>query len=512
MKIDEEIKPGTAADIKKILANHFQSCKSNLEIAEVFSPTSAKIVKEKFSSDAKEYSKNAKQFSAAQNPTPQKLEEDSKKKIPAIHLANALLEQHYFLRDGSHLYVYNDKSGYYVMMNEGYGSFTFDSLVRSFVPNQVKIKLTSFDISEIQKWLLCDALNVPTVAEFMPKNLVAFRNGTYNFNTNLLRSHSAEDGLVCGLNANYDEKAYKKITKTLFWEFLQRLSDGQAEIVHIIRVLIGLALSNVRRLKLLFYIVGVSNNGKSVLGDLILSMLPNYCCSSFEIAELSDRFSRGSLYGKHFNLSSDEDTSAWPTSSIAFIKKAVAGDMAKGEEKYKTPFMYRCRALFLCLSNAMPKYTPTQDAGGAISRRLFVIPTTNTPIDAYEEDHDLLDKLLSERDIIASWAIAGITDIVLYGQMPRKVIDTMAYNENLEFSTAFEQWVEDFVFETDVSKKTEAATFLKSFKIYARSYGVVFSEKAFYMKFASRFKSNKRDGKKSYYLGLNCNFPIENAQ
>lgn len=509
IKAFDELPINSAAEVKKkysfpLKRNKRPLHKEGIKIAEEIAIPSALKIKATFSSNTSE---NKEQCAVIEDSIPQVRNDNGKKKTPAIDLANALLKKYYFLRDGAHLYVYDEALGYYVILNEGYGSFTFDSLVRSFVPNEVKVRLNSYDVIEIQKWLLCDALNVPNVTEFMPKKLVAFRNGTYNFDNNLLRKHSAKDGLICGLNANYDDKAYKKIRNTVFWDFLQRLTDGKPEIIQTIRELIGLSLSNIRRLKLLFYLVGVSNNGKSVLADLIISMLPHYCCSSFEISELSNRFSRGSLYGKHINISSDEDTSTWPNNSIAFIKKAVAGDMVKGEEKYKTPFMYRCRALFICLSNAMPKYTSDQDAGGAISRRLFVIPTTNTPINVEEEDHELLYKLLSERDIIASWAITGITNIVLYGQMPQKLIDAMPSNESLEFETAFEQWSNDFVFKNDVTAKTEAATFLESFKIYASNYNVIFSDKAFYMKFASRYKFHKRDGKRSYYLGLNCTVP-----
>lgn len=426
----------------------------------------------------------------------------SNKKCEPIAIAEYLRKQYELMRDNSHLYLYNEAKGYYELLNDGIGPKSFDSFVRTNIPSNVKTKLSSYDICETQKWLVSDALGVKYLPDFQPRHLVAFNNGTLDFRDMRLKKHSSSNKLTIGVSASYIEDSDNYIAKTRFWRFINRLSGYDDETLNALRIVIGLSVSNIRRLKRLFYIVGVSNNGKSVLGDLILKLLPPNGCSSLEISELSDKFSRGILYGKHLNISSDENTSIWPSSSVAFLKKAVAGDYTKGENKYQPPFMFRCKALFLCLSNAMPCYTEDLDAGGAISKRLFIIPTTEIPVSDEEEDYALLEKMMCESDIIASWAIDGIADIASTGVLPKKIVDVEFKKQSFEFNNAFDAWSNACVSVHDRNAQTTSAEFLESFREYIQDYNVVYNEKAFYMKFAEKYKVYKRHNKKSYYIGL----------
>lgn len=442
-------------------------------------------------------------LSSSQNEEPSSKNSDaSSKRIVHLHIAQYLLKHYQLMRDGSHLYLYNHELGYYELLHDGIGANTFDSFVRTNIPASKKEQICSYDINESFKWLVSNAVSIESFPDFQPRHLVAFKNGTLDLRTLSLNRHSYKNKLTIGINARYLGIWKYDITTTIFWSFINRLADYDDKTLEILRIIIGLALSNVRKLKRLFYIVGVSNNGKSVLGDLILGLLPQDSCSALEIADLSDRFSRGLLYGKHFNISSDENTSTWPSDSVAFLKKAVAGDITKGENKYQPPFMFRCKALFLCLSNGMPYYKQDLDAGGAISKRLFIVPTTNKPITDEEEDFRILDKMLSERDMIASWAIDGVSDIVNTGTLPEKIIDSKPQEFHLEFHTVFEEWSEAFVSNHDKNAQTTSTEFFESFKEYADNYDVMYNEKAFYMKLAEKYKPYKRHNKKSYYIGL----------
>lgn len=442
-------------------------------------------------------------LSPSKNEEPSSKNSDaSSKRIVHLHIAQYLLKHYQLMRDGAHLYLYNHELGYYELLHDGIGANTFDSFVRTNISESTKEQICSYDINESFKWLVSNAVSIESFPDFQPRHLVAFKNGTLDLRTLSLNSHSYKNKLTIGVNAKYIEIWRYDITKTTFWSFINRLADYDDKTLEILRIIIGLALSNVRKLKRLFYIVGVSNNGKSVLGDLILGLLPQDSCSALEIAELSDRFSRGLLYGKHFNISSDENTSTWPSESVAFLKKAVAGDVTKGENKYQPPFMFRCKALFLCLSNGMPCYKQDLDAGGAISKRLYIVPTTNKPITDEEEDFQILDKMLSERDMIASWAIDSVSDIVNTGILPEKIIDSKPQEFYLDFHTVFEYWSEAYISDHDKNAQTTSTDFFESFKEYANDYNVMYNEKAFYMKLAEKYKPYKRHNKKSFYIGL----------
>ena len=164
--------------------------------------------------------------------------------------------------------------------------------------------------------------------------------------------------------------------------------------------------------------------------------------------------------------------------------------------------MFRCKALFLCLSNGMPCYKQDLDAGGAISKRLYIVPTTNKPITDEEEDFQILDKMLSERDMIASWAIDSVSDIVNTGILPEKIIDSKPQEFYLDFHTVFEYWSEAYISDHDKTAQTTSTDFFESFKEYANDYNVMYNEKAFYMKLAEKYKPYKRHNKKSFYIGL----------
>lgn len=424
------------------------------------------------------------------------------KKMSHVALAQYLVDNFKLMRDDSHLYLYNNKKGYYELLNDGIGSNTFDSFVRTNIPEIAKMNICTYDISEAMKWLVSDAMQIKQHPKILPRYLVAFKNGTLHLPDMSLQKHSPKNNLTIGVNANYIADSEKYISKTTFWRFINRLSGYDDTVLKVLRIVVGLSLSNIRNLKRIFYVVGISNNGKSVFGDLILKLLPPNSYSALEIADLSDRFSKGILYGKHINLSSDENTSTWPSSSVSFLKKAVAGDVIKGENKYQPPFEFRCRALFLCLSNGLPCYKEALDAGGAISKRLFIIPTTNTPITDEEEDFQILDKMLYEKDIIASWSIDSVSDIVKTGILPEKIIESKPQEFYLEFDRAFQNWSEATISYYDKNAQTTSSEFFKSFKEYADKYNVMYNEKAFYMKLAEKYKPYKRHNKKSYYIGL----------
>ena len=436
---------------------------------------------------------------------------DENEKLTPYSVAYALAEKFNFLADGTHLSLFLPDRGFFVPLKTGCGEGTLDAFVRGALPAKNRSDVNTSFIAEIEKWLLSTALDLPVAPDFAKRNLVAFKNGTFDFFDGNLHEHSPKNFLTCGIKAEYVRKANKKIRNTRFWSFLTRLADEDDRIIQALRLVIGLALSNVRRIKLIPYIVGVSNNGKSVLAGLIEGLIPQYSCTALEISELADKFARGSLYGAHVNISSDENTSKWNPAAVAFLKRAVVGDSTKGEEKFKPLFTFRCRAFFICIANAMPRFDQEADDGGAISQRLYVIPTTELPVSIEEEDPVLLEKLLEERDLIASWAIEGIKDLVLTGRRPEKLVTVMPCSTATDFNSAFELWAEECVHVTATDSKTEATQFLASFKIFAQNYRVIFSDKAFYMKLAVTYKAYKREGRRSYYIGLDCNSPNTDA-
>lgn len=155
-----------------------------------------------------------------------------------------------------------------------------------------------------------------------------------------------------------------------------------------------------------FFFYGSGRNGKSVLLDVLRSLIGDEYIANMTIQTLTtNRFSTFNLMGKKLNIASEEE-SKYIKSDM--FKSLVAGDPITMERKYQDPISYRPQVKFLFATNVIPGFDSTDPA---IRDRVHIIPFYRyfAPED---RDPSLLNKLKSELGPILAWAIEGAKRLI----------------------------------------------------------------------------------------------------
>lgn len=248
----------------------------------------------------------------------------------------------------------------------------YDAIERAMV-REIS-SLTSNQRNEVLKYL-----NVVCVQEeeITDLNLIAFKNGIYNLNTDQLEPFSPQHIITNKIPWNYNPDAKSELVDGT----LDKLSCGDADIRYVLEEVAGACLYRSASLGggMAAILVGEKHNGKSTYIHMVESMLGKENYSSLDLKELGDRFSTIMLYGKLANLGDDISNQYIADTSI--LKKLITGEMVKAEEKGKPAINFMSNAMHIYSANDIPHM---KDPTGAMLRRLLLIPlngkfTKNTP-------------------------------------------------------------------------------------------------------------------------------------
>ncbi len=224
--------------------------------------------------------------------------------------------------------------------------------------------LTSNQRNEVIKYL-----NVVCKDEKVIDNieLIAFKNGIYNLNTNTLEPFDPQKVITNLIPWNYNEDAYSELID----DILNKLACGDEKIIDALEEVAGACLYRSATLGggVAAILLGDKHNGKSTYIGMIKSMLGEDNYSALDIKELIDRFSTIMLYGKLANLG--DDISGQYIQDTAVFKKLVTGESVKAEEKGKPAINFTSYAMQIYSANEIPHM---KDPTGAVLRRLLIIP------------------------------------------------------------------------------------------------------------------------------------------
>ena len=151
--------------------------------------------------------------------------------------------------------------------------------------------------------------------------------------------------------------------------------------------------------------------------------------SAVQLHQLSDRFAKAELFGKKLNVSGE--IQGKKLREITTFKCITGGDRIEAEYKGKDLFSFvpRCKLLFA--GNTLPT-TSESDATRAFVNRLTIL-LFNHSIPKEDQDKDLLDKLLAEKDAIFTLAMDALRDL-----KERNYCFTLP-DESKEFLNSFEE-------------------------------------------------------------------------
>ena len=308
-----------------------------------------------------------------------------KNKFQHDKFAEYIRSQYHVKKINDHLHIYD--GGVYVP-----GSLAIERAMLREISS-----LTDNQRKEVLKYL-----NVICIEEKQQDNLnlIAFRNGIYNIDTNSLEPFNPEIVITNKIPWDYNPNAESKLVD----EVLDRLSCNEEEIRYSLEEVAGACLYRSATIGggKCAVLVGDKHNGKSTYLHMIESMLGKDNYSAVDMGELKDRFSTIMMFGKLANIVADTST----------LKKMVTGEVVKAEQKGSPAINFTPYAMHIYSANDIPRM---KDRTGAMQRRLLLLPL-NGKFTADSPDYDpaIRYKLgqAEHMEYFIQCALDGLTDLL----------------------------------------------------------------------------------------------------
>lgn len=188
--------------------------------------------------------------------------------------------------------------------------------------------------------------------------------------------------------------------------FVNRIFDGDADLIEYVERFIGYALTGDTRHHLLFIPWGDGANGKSTLFDLVLGIMGDYAApapDSLLTARAHDEHATevAGLHGLRLTIASETDEGK--KLRVGMVKKLTGDAKLTGRFMRRDYFDFTRTHKTILVTNNRPRVS---EDSTAVWRRLRLIPFTITIPDA-EQDRELPEKLKAEAPaILARWVRA----------------------------------------------------------------------------------------------------------
>lgn len=200
-------------------------------------------------------------------------------------------------------------------------------------------------------------------------NLIAFKNGVYDIDSDSILPFSPQYVITNQINWNYRHDVYSELVD----KTLNKLACNDVEIRALLEEVVGFTFFRKNELRRAFILIGAKRNGKSTYIAMLQKLLGEVNTSALDLKELGDRFKTAELFGKLANLGDDIDDDF--IKNAAIFKKLVTGDRLSAERKGQDPFSFNNYAKFIFSANTLPR---VKDRSGAVLDRLIVIPFNAT--------------------------------------------------------------------------------------------------------------------------------------
>lgn len=328
---------------------------------------------------------------------------DEKGKVIPYVMAETIVKDYNCISDKISSYVYNGLS--YEEVEIDYYKY-IDKYIED--KNLVKMPLVKEITSQIFRQTYKGTIE-------NSREYINFKNGLLNVNTRELIPHNKDVITLGTLNGNYDP-SIKSIAGTKFENYLKTsLTD---ELIPVVQEMLGVCLYPLTDKIHYFYILaGEGRNGKGVLLDIILNMIPTTLRSGITMADYDTRFANATIKGKQINICTDDRTTR--LEGIGNLKSVTAGEGIYVERKGVDGEMIQAILTHISAINVLPSL---QEKSNALFDRMILIPfekTFGTLEEVQEGTKDALRDpnlksyiINNEMDIVINWALDGLFRVI----------------------------------------------------------------------------------------------------
>lgn len=277
--------------------------------------------------------------------------------------AKYLKNNNHIIKINNQLHIYDD--GIYIN-----GAKYIEAEMIKHIPNLNRTKR-----AEVLSYL--DLLVTDNV-QVSDAELIAFKNGVYNIDTDEFMDFSPDYIITNKINYNYNPDAYSEIVD----KTLNKLACDDEQIRMLLEEVVGYTMYRRNELRKALILIGDKANGKSTYLDMVKNMLGDRNTSALDLKELGDRFKTAELFGKLANIGDDIGDEFIPNPAV--FKKLTSGDRVNAERKGQDPFDFNSYAKLLFSANNIPRI---KDKSGAVISRLVIIPF-NASFTKADADYD----------------------------------------------------------------------------------------------------------------------------
>ena len=256
----------------------------------------------------------------------------------------------------------------------------------------------------------------------------------------------------------------------LWSNFLERVTDGNAELQGFLQRYIGYCCTGYTSEHVFVFAYGTGANGKSTFINTILGILGHYAT----VADMSTFMASN-------NPSHPTDLAKLRGARLVVAQETQGGrrwDETKiksltGGDKITARFMRQdffdfvpTFKLFIC-GNHTPRLSSVDEA---MRRRLLLVPFT-VQIPPAERDPHLAEKLRAEWPAILRWCVEGCLAWQRMGLSPPPIVRD-ATAEYFTSQDTLQQWMEDCTVPGDQSTFSRTADLFTSWKIWAEAHNL----------------------------------------
>ncbi len=223
--------------------------------------------------------------------------------------------------------------------------------------------------------------------------------------------------------------------------FLGQITDGDLDLQAYLQRVAGYCLTGSTQEHALFFLYGTGANGKSVFVNTLFTLLGDCAANAPMETFMETRTERhptdlAGLRGARLVTATEtEQGRRW---NEAKIKEITGGDRVSARFMRQDYFTYSPQFKLVISGNHKPSIRNVDEA---MKRRMHLVPFIVT-IPAERRDRQLSTKLLTERDGILAWALAGCLAWQREGLRPPESV-LRATAEYFEAEDAVGRWIEE---------------------------------------------------------------------
>lgn len=300
------------------------------------------------------------------------------------------------------------------------------------------------------------------------RHLISFNNAVYDVKSKVIMAHDKDHHVISSMGYDYKKDADCE----LFKKFLDEVLPDK-ELQMILQEYLGLIFYDRSELKIekIMYLVGTGSNGKSVIFEIVNSLVGNKNISNYDVVDLvgarSDcMYNMADLDGKWVNYCTDMNDKNF---SDGKAKALFSGEPQQCRPIRQEPYTARNIPIFIANVNALPN---TSDHSDGYYRRNLIIPF-EVRITKEKRDKNLHTKLKKELPGIFNWVTKGLDRILENnGEFTRSRAAVKAVREyklNTCTASAFmsdEFYFPDYEYKGDEKKEIKSNILYTKYKNY----------------------------------------------